>query len=204
MLVMVFSGDEGVASRTTVRGREVDLEELLRHLAGVEAAVATVEAEPRSASAPQLTQGEAAMLDTAGLREEDTGAASALDRSRIELELLMRSGSLSLEEAAKVLGVGTSRLRQRLSTSVRSIYGVKEGRSWRIPRFQIARGKLVRGFDQVVPHVRPDAHPLAVKGWFTTPHQDLVVGDDERRVTPLAWLAAGHSPDDVAKLAEEI
>jgi len=166
VLVMVFSGDEGVASRTTIRGREVDLKELLLHLAGVEAAVATVDSERQSASMPQLTEGEASMLDLAGLREEDTGAASALDRSRIELELLMHSGSLSLDEAAKALGVGTSRLRQRLSASVRSIYGVKDGRAWRIPRFQI--------------------------------------GDDERSVTPLAWLAAGHSPDAVAKLAEEI
>src|SRR5262245_20090312 len=39
----------------------------------------------------------------------------------------------------------------------------------------------------------------AVERWFSTPHSDLVV-DSDARVT----LSAGHSPEVVAELAEEI
>jgi hypothetical protein len=84
------------------------------------------------------------------------------------------------------------------------LYGIKDGRSWRIPRFQFAGKKLVRGLDQVIPRIRRDAHALAVETWFKTPHQDLVIGDDEKRVSPFAWLLGGNAPEAVAELAEEV
>ena len=115
---------------------------------------------------------------------------------------------MTLNEAAKVLGVSTGRLRQRLLK--RTLYGMKERSAWRLPRFQFdpnKKGKLVRGIEYVLPHIRPDAHPLAIEKWFSTPHPDLVVavmGDDEEHVTPLAWLSAGKAPEEVAELAKEI
>jgi hypothetical protein len=113
--------------------------------------------------------------------------------------------SLSLDAAARTLAVSTGRLRQRLAPGERTLYGIKEGRAWKIPRFQFAsKGRLVRGIDQVLPRIRPDAHPLAVAAWFSTPHQDLVVGEDDERVTPRGWLLAGRDPGAVAELAEEI
>lgn len=87
----------------------------------------------------------------------------------------------------------------------RTLYGVKERYSWRIPKFQFASAcTLVGGIAAVIPHVRRDAHPIAVRDWFTTPHQDLVVGDDDKRVTPRAWLSSGRPVDIVAELAKEI
>ena len=143
------------------------------------------------------------MLEDAGLSEGSMDVPSALERSRIELEVLVRN-SLTMAEAAKALRVSTSRLRQRLSSKRPTMYGIKEGRGWRIPRFQFeSRGKLVRGIDAVMPHVRRNAHPVVVRDWFTTPHQDLVVGDDEC-VTPRAWLSSGRSANAVAELANEI
>jgi hypothetical protein len=156
------------------------------------------------AHAPKLTAAEAALLNAAGFAEGKLDAENALERSLVEFEQLLRT-SLTLGQAATQLHISTSRLRQRLSTHKRTLYGIKEGRSWRIPRFQIgANAKLIPGIDVVLPHIRASAHPLAVARWFVTPHQDLVDGDDDQRVSPLDWLAAGKSEAEVAGLAEEI
>jgi hypothetical protein len=176
--------------------------ELRLRLAGAQAAVEPLVAAPPTLHVPQLSGAEASMLDEAGFREAKSGGTGALERSRIELEILLRE-SLSVDEAASLLHVSTGRLRQRLSA--RTLYGVKEGRAWRLLRFQFdKKGKLVRGIDQVLPHIRADAHPLAVARWFSTPHQDLVAGEEEERVTPLQWLSAGLAAGEVAELIQEI
>jgi hypothetical protein len=151
-----------------------------------------------------LTATEAEVLDEAELREPRGDAPGAYERSRINYDILLARESWSLAQAAKLLRVNPSRLRQRLSSANRTLYGIKDGRAWRIPKFQFSRGKLVRGIGEVLPRIRADAHPLAVRNWFTTPHQDLVVGASGRRITPLEWLSSGRSPADLAALAEEI
>lgn len=204
VIIAIVSGARALVSHSHVRGRSVDMKEMWLRLAGAEAAVECIAASPPEAACPALSTAEAALLDGAGFGEGSTTAVTALDRSRIELDAMLGE-SLSLEEAARALGVSTSRLRQRLSSAERTLYGVKEGRGWRIPKFQFAtKSKLVRGIDKVLPHVRPDAHPLAVKTWFTSPHQDLVVGEHDHPVSPVEWLAAGESPAEAVKLATEI
>lgn len=204
VVVIVLSRHTALVSRKTIKGRSVDARELRRRLAGAELAVEGLAKASPVADAPALARSEAAMLDEAGFVEDKPDAVGALDRSRIELEMLLHE-SLSLEDAARALDVSTGRLRQRLAPTMRTLYGIKEGRAWRIPKFQFAtKGKLVRNIDQVLPSIRPDAHPLAVAAWFSTPHQDLVVGDDDERATPRAWLLAGRDPRVVAELAEEI
>ena len=73
VLVAVFSSEGGVVRRAKV-GRDPNFRELLLWLAGTEAAVERCAAEP-SPGAPQLTAGEAALLDEAGLRRGGEGAA---------------------------------------------------------------------------------------------------------------------------------
>src|SRR5215472_13108350 len=197
----VVSSQGAVVRRWDAGGRKLDLRELELMLTGAEVALEQLTSDPPKTT-PQLTAGEASLLDEAGLPEAKADAPGALERTRIEFELLLRE-SRDLEDIAKALRLTPSRLRQRLSA--RTLYGIKDGRSWRIPRFQFKHGKLVRGLDVVLPRIRSDTHPVAVKRWLTTPHQDLVSGgDDEKRVTPLAWLEAGNSPEEVAKLAAEL
>ena len=201
VLVLVLGPHGGFVSRRTVRGRPVDLRELQLRLAGAEVAVEWIARRPEVES-PPLSPTEASMLDAAGLIESESDRPGALEKSQIAYEMLLHR-SFTLEQAAKLLDVNTSRLRQRLGQ--RTLYGIKDGRSWRVPRFQFdAKKKLVRGIEKVLPRVRQDAHPLEVATWFSIPHQDLVVGENEEAVTPLDWLAGGRSPETVAELADEI
>jgi hypothetical protein len=177
--------------RTVMMGAEVAVEQLATQ-------------GPAPAAPPPLSAIDAELLDAAGFIEPPDGA-DPLEHTRVELELMLRT-SATLEAAARELKVSTGRLRQRLSPQVRTLYGIKVGgRAWRLPRFQFAKkGRLVRNLDQVLPNIRATAHPLSVNAWFTSPHQDLVVGDEDTRVTPLAWLEAGYDPALVARLAAEV
>jgi hypothetical protein len=201
VLVLVLGPHMGLVSRTTLHGRAVDMRELELRLAGAEVAVEGLAKAP-AVESPPLSPTEASMLDAAGLIESESAGPGAFEKSQIAYEMLLQR-SFTLEQAAKVLDVNPSRLRQRLGQ--RTLYGIKDGRSWRVPRFQFdAKKKLVRGIEKVLPHIRLDAHPLEVATWFSVPHQDLVVGDKEEPVTPLDWLAGGRSPETVAELADEI
>lgn len=202
VVLLVLTKARTFVRRKMISGRHLTSKEIQLRLAGAEAAIDDLVQERDPKLAPQLTTAEAALLDRAGFGVAAESVPSSLERSRIELELLIRT-SLTIDEAAHALGVTTSRVRQRLSQ--RSLYGLKEGKNWRIPRFQFAsKSRLVRKIDVVLPHIRGDAHPLVVKNWFTLPHQDLVVGDDEQPVSPIEWLASGGSPEVVAELADEI
>jgi hypothetical protein len=112
----------------------------------------------------------------------------------------LRTGSLSVEEAARRLGVNTSRVRQRLGE--RSLYGLKEGNTWRLPAFQFKGQGLVPGVDAVLRRLPADIGALAVARWFRSPNPDLPTrDDDERPLTPLQWLLGGYPPQPVAALA---
>jgi hypothetical protein len=201
VLVLVLGPHGGFVSRRAVH-RPVDLRELQLRLAGAEVAVEGIARWP-DVESPPLSPTEASMLDAAGLIESESDRPGAFEKSQIAFEMLLHR-SFTLQQAAKLLDVNPSRLRQRLGQ--RTLYGIKDGRSWRVPRFQFdaKKKKLVRGIEKVLPRIRQDAHPLEVVTWFSIPHQDLVVGENEEPVTPLDWLAGGRSPETVAELADEI
>ena len=205
IVVMVFGAREALVCRRKVGGKTLKLRELGLWMESADRAIQEL-ASAGASEAPQLTSSEAALLDEVGLTEGDRTRPGAFERSRIDFDLLLQRESLTLEQAAKALGVSTARLRQRLSPNKRTLYGVKDGRAWRIPKFQFDRkGKQVRGIGKVLPHIRPDAHPLSVRAWFTMPHQDLIVGDDDGQpVPPVEWLSSGRPVETVAELAEEI
>jgi hypothetical protein len=160
----------------------------------------------RSADASVLTAEEERVLasggfDTAPLKLEET---EPLARTALEYARLLQS-SLNVEQAATRLDVNPSRIRQRLAAEPRTLYGVKEGRSWRLPEFQFAGRKLVPGIDQVFAVLPRDLHAVAVQRWFKTPHSDLHADPEEgQSIAPLDWLRTGRSPEVVAELAREI
>ncbi len=108
--------------------------------------------------------------------------------------------SLSVGEAAERLGVGTSRIRQRIGEG--TLYAVKRGRSWRLPDWQFTQSGALPGIAGVM-HALPDGTDLlAVDGFVTSPNVDLVV--DGVAVTPLEWLGAGLDPEPVTQIAADL
>lgn len=153
---------------------------------------------------PSFTAEEESLLDEAGLPNEPLPprVAHPVDVGIVEFAALL-SNALSVEEAATLLGVNTSRIRQRLSRE-RSLFGIKSGSAWRIPTFQFDGRRAVAGIEKVLPNIRPDVDPTGVSRWLSLPHPDLVIGEEERSVSPLQWLRSGRDPIVVSELAREL
>ena len=149
---------------------------------------------------PMLTDSEERLLREGGLApgpltSEET---QPLHRATAEYARLLHD-SYTAEQAAGVLGVNASRIRQRLTGTPRTLYGIKMGRSWRIPKFQFHGRRVIPGIERVVERLALDVHPVAVHRWFTAPSPDLTV--DDKPASPLDWLRVGNPPEAVAELA---
>jgi hypothetical protein len=154
----------------------------------------------------ELTEDEQRFLEEAGVdlaefAHRDRGAASPLAQTAADYAALLAT-ALTVPDLAARLGVDTSRIRQRLARH--TLYGIKDGTSWRIPLFQLddTGQALVPGLHRVAPHW-VGAHPVEVARWFTLPHVDLEDAEEES-VSPRTWLLTGGDPKVVAALAEEL
>lgn len=149
---------------------------------------------------PTLTAPEEAALARGGVEPASEEDLRVVDAQIASAYQQLRRGSLNVEEAARRLGVNTSRIRQRLAE--RSLYGLKDGSTWLLPAFQFGSDGLVPGVDVVVKKLPLDIGALAVARWFSSPNPDLSTrDDDERPLTPLEWLRGGNPPEAVAELA---
>ncbi len=170
-----------------------------RFLALVEQVVAEMPAAAPASGIADLAPEEVDALQRGGLdlsplepNEEDAFARAAAAYAALI------ASSLTVQEAARRLGVDGSRIRQRLAA--RTLYGIKRSDGWRIPVFQFDGDHLLPGLGVVAARLDPSLHPLAVFRWFTTPDPDLEV--DNRSLSPRDWLRVGNDPGPVAALAE--
>jgi hypothetical protein len=154
----------------------------------------------------ELTEDEQRFLEESGVdlaefTPRDRGVSSPLVQTAADYAALLAT-ALTVPDLASRLGVDTSRIRQRLARH--TLYGVKDGVSWRIPLFQLddAGRALVPGLHLVSPHWI-GAHPVEVARWFTLPHVDLEDANGAS-VSPRDWLLTGGDPGIVAALAEEL
>jgi len=97
------------------------------------------------------------------------------------------ASALTTKEAAGVLGIGESRIRQRLREG--TLYGVKAGRENRLPAFQFEGGREVPTIAEVLAPIERSVHPVALLNWFLLPNPDLYLEEEEARpVCPRHWL----------------
>ncbi|MCP4658442.1 MAG: hypothetical protein GY856_23760 [bacterium] len=154
----------------------------------------------------ELSPSEVRALERGGfaLDSEDLGAEDPLVRTAAQYAALLMT-SLTTAEAAARLGVETSRIRQRLTSRPRTLYGIRLESGWRIPDFQFDANSLLPGVAEVVARLDPELHPIAIYRWFTTPSPDLPArGLSERRLSPREWLRLGFRPATVAELAGDL
>jgi hypothetical protein len=188
------AGETAVLLEVARRAAEIDL-----------LAAELVEQDSLLLATPALDEGDrrvlaAAGLDPSALEPEET---MPLHRATAEYARLLES-SYTVEEAAALLRVNASRVRQRLTGPPRTLYGIKVGGAWRLPRFQFdARGGLVPGIDRVVRALPDDVHPVALHRWLVTPSDELA-GGDGAPIAPLDWLRTGSDPAAVAARASRL
>jgi hypothetical protein len=145
-------------------------------------------------------------FDEAGFKDEPLSKGQANPVSEgIKAYQRLLNESLSTDEAARLLGVQESRIRQRLIGEQPSLYGIKQGKSWRIPKFQFVKRRLITGIEKVIRELNPTLHPVEVWRWFTTKNQELMTSDEESEpVTPLEWLQLGYPSERLAVQARSV
>ena len=113
-------------------------------------------------------------------------------RARIALRQLTSalSGSVSIKEAAAILGVDRSRVSRRITGKALWAFDLQGGR--RIPRWQFLGDELLPGLDVIVPAIPRGTTPAVLDAFMHTPQPDF----DDR--TPIEHLAAGGDPALVA------
>jgi len=162
--------------------------------------VATAATEP----AALLSKAELEAIEQVGLSINPwTGdvAEDPLTKTIVDYMALIET-SLSTAQAAAMLGVDVSRIRQRLRE--RSLFGLEYEGEWRLPRFQFERKKALPNLAVVLAALPAELNPLDVATWFLEPNIDLDANDDGTPVSPRAWLLKGGSPSTVAQLARQL
>lgn len=152
-----------------------------------------------------LAKGELAALHAVGLDTKPwprvASAADPLARTVVDFMALIET-SLGTNEAARMLRVDVSRIRQRLRE--RTLLGFEYEGEWRLPRFQFDRKLVLPGLGEVLGVIDVAANPLEVAEWFLTPNVDLEIDGQAASASPREWLLRGGVPSRVAALAREL
>ena len=159
-------------------------------------------ANAASPSAGSLSEGELAALRKVGLATQPWTGADAddpLTRTIVDYMALIET-SLTTAQAAAMIGVDVSRVRQRLRE--RTLFGIEYEGEWRLPRFQFERKKVLPGLNEVLPALPRQINPLDVAVWFLEPNTDLEA--TPLPLSPRAWLLRGGAPAAVAALARHL
>ncbi|MGC1457189.1 MAG: hypothetical protein WA825_02805 [Steroidobacteraceae bacterium] len=162
------------------------------------------EATAGRAVAGELSASELTALRGVGAFKDDVPVNADSDpllRSQAQYMALLEE-SVSTAEAAKLLRVDVTRVRQRLRE--RSLYGLEYEGAWRLPRFQFERRLIIPGLAQILKALPPDLFPLDVLDWFLLPEPELQLESDAAPLSPRAWLLSGRPIDAVVKVARDL
>ncbi len=150
--------------------------------------------------ASALTAGEAAAVHAVGLSMAPWSGDAGQDplmHSIVDYMALLET-SLTTAEAADLLKVDVSRIRQRLRE--RSLYGIEYDGERRLPRFQFEREQVLPGLREVMAVLPEALNPLDVAEWFLSPNPDLEL-KSIAAVSPREWLLRGEPIAAVVALA---
>jgi len=100
------------------------------------------------------------------------------------------AGTVTIKEAAAMLGVDRSRVSRRITAKTLWAFDLRGSR--RIPRWQLLDGGLLPGLATIVPAVPPGTSPAVLEAFMHTAQPDF----DDR--TPIDYLAAGGEPALIA------
>jgi hypothetical protein len=154
--------------------------------------------------AQEISATELAALKSVGAVRDEAAISADNDpliQSQAQYMALLEE-SLSAADAAKLLRVDVTRVRQRLRE--RSLFGLEYEGTWRLPRFQFERRLVIPGLAQVLQVLPADLFPLDTVDWFLLPEPDLQLDSDAIPLSPRQWLVSGRSIDAVVSLARDL
>jgi hypothetical protein len=160
-----------------------------------------VAAEPER----ELTEAEHRLLDEGGFPkpQPDEQGSAGNELSMLAVSYAeMCAQALTTKEAARLLQVQPSRIRQRLGE--RTLFGIEKQDHWILPRFQFDDGQIVPGMGKVLQVLDETLHPVTVERFFATPQPELYADEVGRDLTPREWLQAGYDPAPVIRLARDL
>lgn len=105
--------------------------------------------------------------------------------------------SLTVAEAALCVGADPSRIRQQVTAG--SLSGVRVGKEWRLPAWQFDETAAIPHLQRVLEAISAELDPVSVARFMTMANEELLMGAEP--VAPRAWLAAGHDPEPVVRMA---
>lgn len=147
-----------------------------------------------------LTEAEIQALRDADSYVEEVPAFSSRARTRVAAARTLAT-SLTTTEAAKILGVSDSRIRQRISEHTLLAQRLPDG--WRLPAFQFPEGKELPGWAEVAEAFPESVTMRAAERFMTTPHRELELDEaDATCVSPSEWLAGGGDVETLTELVE--
>jgi len=163
---------------------------------------------PRTARRP-LTPEERDILESGGVRFGD-----ALGHTRDELihhqiqqiqdELrTMIQQALTLNEVAQRLSVSKEAALQLLTKKHPGLHAFKAPNGVLLfPGWQFTEQGLLPDLQRILKHIDPKVSALTINRFMTSKHCDLPL--DNRCLSPQEWLASGHEPVEVERLARDI
>ena len=153
----------------------------------------------------ELTEAENRLLDEGGfptLPQDDERSGDVEVSTLAAAYARMCAQALTTKEAATLLHVQPSRIRQRLGE--RTLFGIEQEDHWVLPRFQFQNDQLVPGIGKVLQVLDEGLHSLSVERFFTTPQPELYAEELGRDLTPCEWLQAGYDGAPVIRLARDL
>jgi hypothetical protein len=170
--------------------------EVLDELDSVFGAIPMASAAPLSMSEVQFlrahTGSVARVVDAWSGGDERQARARAAVRELAEA----LSRSVSIKEAAAILGIDRSRVSRRITGKALWAFDLHGSR--RIPRWQFLGGKLLPGLEVLVPAIPRGVTPGVVNVFMHTHAPDF----DDR--TPIEFLCAGGDPAFIAGFIEDL
>lgn len=139
-----------------------------------------------------LTEAETEVLARLDVTEAEIQQPSSLPASRRSRlwEQQHAERSLTVGEAAEMIGVTPARVRQRCAA--RTLLAQRRSDGWRLPSFQFLDGRELPGWSEVAAAI-PAGTPLSlVERVLTSPAMRLRVDGEE--LAPFEWLAQGGDP----------
>ncbi len=125
------------------------------------------------------------------------------DRGLVEQAArLLEENSLALPAAAAADRLGRSVIRIRGAIADGSLYGVKVGRSWLIPRWQLDEANPLPHLRKVIAAIPEGTSAVTMERVMTQPSEELYV--DGKPVSPRNWLLAGNEPGVVVDIVRQL